>query len=171
MTITALLITLLRLIHIVAAVVWVGGGIFFLAVVAPAAQAAGPEGGKFMQMVARQGRLGKLMAAVSGLTFLSGLILYPLLSYHNRLGTLGGWLLTIGAVIGLLGFVHGMLVTGKAGNQMTAMVRAMDARQGPPDPDTMKQLQALGAKQAQAAVHSVILTSLALLFMAAAQTL
>jgi uncharacterized membrane protein len=166
----SILITILRLIHIFSSVIWVGGGLFFLTVIAPTVRDAGADGGKFMQWVARQGRLGRTFAIVSGLTFVSGLILYPLLNYHNNLSNIKAITLTIGAVFGLLGFLHGLLISGKMARQLTALAKDMAGHQGPPPPDKLQAMQALGAKQGEAAVHSVILISLALLFMAAAQT-
>lgn len=165
------LIVLLRVIHIFSAVLWVGGGLFFISVIAPTVRDAGPDGGKFMLWVARQGRLARTFAAASGTTFLSGLILYPLLTYHDRLGTISGIVLTIGAVFGLLGFLHGIFITGRMSGQMTAIAQEIAGKQGPPAPEKLQAMQALGAKQGEAAVHSVIMTSLALLFMAASQYL
>jgi uncharacterized membrane protein len=163
------LIVLLRVIHIFASVLWVGGGLFFISVIAPAVREAGQDGGKFMQWVARQGRLSAMFAAASGTTFLSGLILYPLLNYQDRLGTLSGIVLSIGAVFGFLGFLHGLFVTGRLARQMTTLVKEPAA--GPPTPEKLQAMQALGAKQNEAAIHSVMLTSLALLFMSASQYL
>jgi len=165
------LITILRLIHIFAAVIWAGGALFFLSVIAPTVRDAGPDGGKFMMWVARQGRLGRTFAAASGLTFLSGLVLYPLLNYHANLGNIKAIVLTVGAVFGLLAFLHGLFISGRMARQLTAMAQEMASHQGPPAPEKMQQMQALGAKQGEAAVHSTILISLALLFMAAAQTI
>jgi uncharacterized membrane protein len=165
-----IIITLLRILHVFGAVFWVGGGLFFLSVIAPTVRDAGPDGGKFMQAVARSGRLGRMFAIASGTTFLSGLILYPLLNYHSNLGNLKVITLSIGAVFGLLAFLHGLFVSGRMARQLTAMAQGMAGHQGPPPPEKLQAMQALGAKQGEAAVHSVIMTSLALLFMAAAQT-
>jgi len=166
----SIVITILRLIHIFSAVVWVGGALFFLSVIAPTVRDAGADGGKFMLWVARQGRFGRTFAITSGLTFLSGLILYPLLNYHSNLGNIKVITLTIGAVFGLLGFLHGIFISGKMARQLTAMARDITAMQGPPNPEKLKAMQALGAKQGEAAIHATILISLALLFMAASQT-
>jgi len=163
------LVVLLRVIHIFAAVLWVGGGLFFIAVIAPTVREAAADGGKFMQHVARSGRVGRTFAAAAGATFLSGLILYPLLGYESRMGTISGIVLTIGAVFGLLGFLHGIFISGKMARQLTALANEMAG--GPPAPEKIQAMQALAAKQGEAAVHSVILTSAALLFMSASQYL
>jgi uncharacterized membrane protein len=167
-----LIITLLRLIHIFSAVAWIGGGIFVVSVIAPTAQAAGPDGGKFMQWMARLGRLGRLFAAASGLTFLSGLILYPLMAYlrMDAMTSPAGITLTIGAVFGILTFLHGAFITGRLASQSSALATAMASAGGPPKPEQLQEAQRLGAQQQTAAQHSVILGSLALLFMSAAQT-
>jgi hypothetical protein len=97
------------------------------------------------------------------------LILYPLLGYESRMDTISGIVLTIGAVFGLLGFLHGIFISGKMARQLTALAKEMAG--GPPAPEKIQAMQALAGKQGEAAVHSVILTSAALLFMSASQYL
>ena len=45
----------LRLIHIVTGVFWVGGSFLLLSYIVPAADAAGPAGGQFMQRLMQRG--------------------------------------------------------------------------------------------------------------------
>jgi uncharacterized membrane protein len=174
MTLATLYLTALRLIHVFGAAVWIGGGIWMVSVIAPTAAAAGPEGARFMQWLARAGRLGRTFALASVLTTLSGVLLYWPISGNMN----GAWItaprgltLTLGAVFGLLTFLHGALVSGRLSSQAAALAREMTSRQGPPAPEQLLAAQQLGAKSSTAAVHSVILGSVALLLMAAAQTM
>jgi uncharacterized membrane protein len=174
MTLATLYLTALRIVHIFGAAVWIGGGIWMVSVVAPTAAAAGPEGAKFMQWLGRVGRLGRTFAVASVLTTLSGVLLYWPISGNLN----GAWIssprgltLTIGAVVGLLTFLHGALVSGRLSSQSAALAREMASRDGPPAPEQLLAAQQLGAKTSAASGHSVILGSVALLLMAAAQTM
>src|SRR3954464_13427291 len=113
MSIASLYITLLRIIHIFGAVTWVGGSIFMASVMGPTVRAAGPDGGRFMMRLASFGQLSRVLTISGILTVLAGLLLY----YPTSGGFNGAWLssghgitLTIGAIIGLLAFVHGIFV-------------------------------------------------------------
>ena len=167
-----LLIVLLRVIHIVAAAYWAGGTFFVLRVLLPTVRDAGPDGSKFMQRLGISGRLSKGFAIASGLTVVSGILAYLLIPTYrgNPFASFGpAAVLTIGAVVGLLAFVHGSFITGRISRRSGELAKQMAARQGPPDPEQLKEAQALGAKMGEAATHSGILIGLALLLMAAAE--
>jgi uncharacterized membrane protein len=174
MSLATIYLTVLRLLHIFGAVIWVGGGIFVVTVVAPTVAAAGPDGAKFMQWLGRVGRMSRTFAAASGTTVLTGLLLYWPISGHLN----GAWLasprgltLSIGSVLGLLAFVHSMVVTNRLSAQSAALAKEMAARSGPPAPEQILAAQQLGAKASSAAAQTVALAALALLGMAAAQTM
>jgi putative copper export protein len=165
-------IILLRVIHIFAAAYWAGAAFFLVRVLLPTVQEAGPDGGKFMQRLALSGRLSRGFAIASGLTVLSGILAYLAIPVYrgNPFAQFGqAAVLTIGAVFGLLAFLHGMLITGPISRRSGALAKEMATHQGPPDPEKLKEAQALGAKLGESAVHSAILIALALLGMAAAQ--
>jgi hypothetical protein len=169
----AIIITILRLLHIFGAVAWIGGGMFLISVVIPSVRDAGADGAKFMQAVGRSGRLTRMFTGASSTTFLAGLILYPLLGYPTMMskGSLPAIILTIGAVFGLLAFLHGIFGAGAVARKSTALAKEIAARNGPPSPEQIQLGQSLAARSAQQAMVSVALGSLALLFMAAAQTI
>jgi len=167
-----LLIILLRVIHIFTAAYWAGGSFFVLAVLLPTVQESGPDGGKFMQRLGMSGRLSRNFAIASGLNILTGLAAYVLIPTYrgNPFASFGpAAVLTIGAVFGLLAFLHGTFVTGPVARRSGALAKQMAARQGPPDPEQLKEAQALGARLGTNAMHSAILIALALLGMAAAE--
>jgi putative copper export protein len=165
------LIVLMRVIHILSAVYWAGASFFLVRVLLPTLQEAGPDGGKFMQRLAMSGRLSRGFAIASGLTVVSGIVAYLLIPTYrgNPFASFGpAAVLTIGAVFGLLAFLHGAFVTGPVSRRSGALAKEMAARQGPPDPEQLREAQALGAKMGKYATHSAILIALALLGMAAA---
>jgi uncharacterized membrane protein len=172
MSVGSLIVALLRVIHVFGAFAWIGGGMFLLSVVLPTVQAAGPEGGKFMQWVGRTGNLTRMFTAASLTTIVAGVLLYfPTSGNFNAdwLRTGHGIVLTIGALIGLLAFFHGIFGAGAVARRSSALAREMASRNGPPAPEQIQQMQALGASSARQAAISVTLGSLALIFMTAAQ--
>ena len=174
MTLPALYLTVLRVIHIFAAVTWVGGGIFLVSVLTPTVQAAGPDGGRFMLRLAAYGRMAQVLTGSAILTVLAGALLFWSTSGGLNpvwLTTPQGIFLTIGAIIGILAMLHGAFAQGPIISKMGALANDILNRQGPPPPELMQQAQALGAKLGSGAAVSVTMGALALFFMAAAQTI
>lgn len=173
MSFGALVVLLLRIIHIFAAFAWIGGAMFLNGMVLPTVRAAGPDGAKFMQWVGRTGNLTRLFTAASITTVVAGaLLFFPTSGNFN-----GAWLssghgivLSIGAVIGILALLHGIFGAGAVARKSGALAKEMASRNGPPAPEQIQQAQALGAASARQAMISMIMGSLALLFMAAAQS-
>jgi hypothetical protein len=174
MTLPALYLTVLRIIHIFAAVTWVGGGIFLMSVITPTVQLAGPDGGRFMLQLAKYGRLTRVLTIAGVTTVAAGLLLYwPTSGGLNPawLQSPNGITLTIGSIVGILTLGHGAFVSAPVGKQMGEVATQILSRQGPPPPELMQQAQALGAKLGRNAMISTAMGALALLFMAAAQTI
>jgi uncharacterized membrane protein len=163
------LIWLLRIIHIVAGVFWVGGSIVMTFFVGPTIGAIGEPGQKFMSHLVNNLKFSNRMAAASGLTILAGLILYGL---DARAGS--AWLrssfaigLGIGAVFALIGFVSGMLI----GRTIKAMAQLGAQMQGKPSPNQLTQMQVLQKRQATVSMISTWSIILATVFMAVARYL
>lgn len=163
------LIWLLRIIHIVAGVFWVGGSIVMTYFVGPTVGAIGEPGQKFMSHLVNNLKFSNRMAAASGATILAGLILYGL---DARAGS--AWLrssfaigLGIGAVFALIGFVYGMMI----GRNIKAMAQLGAQIQGRPSPDQLSQMQALQKRQATVSMISTWSVILATVFMAIARYL
>src|SRR5258708_2044037 len=174
MTLLQLYLTVLRIIHIFGAVAWVGGGIFLLSVLTPTVRDAGPDGGRFMLQLSKYGRLGRLLTMSSIVTVAAGILLYyPTTNSLDQsyLRSPNGITLTIGAIVGLLAFLHGAFVSGPVTRKMEAVAKQILDQKGTPPADLMQQAQALGAKLGRNASVSVGMAAVALLFMAAAQTI
>jgi len=174
MTPAALYLTVLRIIHIFGAVTWVGGSIFLVSILTPTVQAAGPDGGRFMLQLAKYGRMSKVLTAAGVITVLAGLLLFwPTSGGLNPawMKTPQGIALSIGGLFGILTLGHGAFATGPIANKMGALANDILSRQGPPPADLMKQAQGLGAKLGTNSVITLALGAIALLCMAAAQTL
>jgi uncharacterized membrane protein len=173
-TVATIYVTLLRIIHIFAAVTWVGGGIFVMSVLTPTVAAAGPDGGRFMLRLASLGRLTQVLTGSAILTVLAGLLLFwPTSGGLNQawLKSPNGITLTIGAIFGILAALHGAFATSPIARKLGAVATDILNRQGPPSPELLQQAQALGARMGTNTAISVGMGALALLFMAAAQTI
>ena len=163
------LIWLLRITHIVAGVVWVGGTLIMTFFVGPTVGAIGEPGQKFMGYLMNNLKFSNRMATASGLTILAGFILYAL---DARAGS--AWMrsnfaigLGIGAVFALIGFFSGMMI----GRNIKEMVQLGAQIQGKPSPDQLAQLQAVQKRQATVSMISTWSVILATVFMAIARYL
>jgi uncharacterized membrane protein len=163
------LIWLLRIIHIVAGVIWVGGSIVMTFFVGPTVGAIGEPGQKFMSHLVNNLKFSNRMAAASGLTILAGFILYAL---DARAGA--AWLrssfamgLGIGAIFALIGFVSGMMI----GRNIKAMAQLGAQMQGEPSSGQLTQMQALQKRQTTVSMISTWAVILATVFMAIARYL
>ena len=163
------LIWLLRIVHIVAGVFWVGGSLVMTFFVGPTLGAIGEPGLRFISHLNNNLKFSNRMAAAAGSSVLAGLILYGL---DARAGA--SWLrsdfaigLGIGAVFALIGFVLGIMV----GRTTKAMAQLGAQMQGKPSPDQMAQMQAMQKRQATFSMTSAIAVVLATVFMAIARYL
>ncbi len=136
--------TILRLIHILSAIFWVGSTLFITLFLEPTVEALGPEGGKFMQKLTG-GRLSPAMGVAGLLTILTGLWMYasvsggfdPAVMFSTRLP------LTLGALAGIISLVVGLLVQGRTAGELKALGKKIAAQGGPPTPEQASQIAAL----------------------------
>lgn len=163
------LIWLLRIIHIVGGVFWVGGSLIMTFFIVPTIGATGESGQKFIGHLMNNLKFSNRMAIASGSTVLAGFILYAL---DARAGA--NWVrsdfaigLGIGAVFALIGFVLGMLV----GRTTRAMAQLAAQMQGKPSPSQLAEMQAIQKRQATLSTTSTIAIVLATVFMAIARYL
>ncbi len=163
------LIWLLRIIHIVAGVFWVGGALFMTFFVAPTVGALGEPGQKFVGHLMNNLKFSNRMAIASGLTILAGAILYGL---DARAGE--AWLqssfaigLGIGAAFAVIGFVFGILV----GRTTTAMAQLGAQVQGKPTAEQMTRIQGMQSQLRTYSIVNVASLLLATIFMAIARYL
>ena len=157
---------LVRLVHILGGILWLGGGAFMLLMIQPAVAAAGPAGGAVMMKVLKRGGLGKWFGPVGIVTILAGLWMYVRGDYHaDPFGSTSSTILTLGVLLALVAWLEGMFVAMPIEVKMKALAKSMPA-DGPPNPEQMAHMQALIAKNVRAGRHGVILISLAFLAMA-----
>lgn len=153
----------LRIVHIFAGVFWVGATYTMILFVFPTVEALGDDSKKFMQHFMQGGKFSKRMAAASGLTVLSGLLMYGKL-FHGLapLNTGSGLALTLGSLFGLLTMGMGMS-TGRKTKEIQALGAEMAG--GAPKPEQVSRMAQLQASLARSGSLSAILMTLSLLGM------
>jgi hypothetical protein len=129
------LFTIIRLLHIVAGVLWVGAAVLLAFFVGPAAGAIGPASGPMMNELIRVRKMPAYMASMAGITVLAGIILL----WMHGAATDGGWMRTSsgkmfmwGALVAIIGFIWGMVMASRLAKRLTARVAAMGAAGQPP---------------------------------------
>jgi len=81
-------IALLRLLHILAGVFWVGGVLFLARFLLPTAAALGPAAGPVMDHLNRVGRLSQTLLGAGVVTVLAGFTLY----WRDAAGSGAAWM-------------------------------------------------------------------------------
>ena len=127
----ATLTIILRLIHILAGVFWVGSVFLIAGFVLPTVRSTGPEGGRFMQELMGGRRLPVFLGLAGALTVLSGLTMYARLAA----GTHGAWAHSgpgigygVGGLAAILGGVAGGMISGRAARRMAMIGQEAAAR-------------------------------------------
>ncbi len=166
----AALLVILRFIHIAGAFVWVGMALTMFFFVSPAVRKAGPAGPAFMRSLVGATSYSTVIAAASGITVAAGILLYLVSGSANHFSRTGNIVLGIGAVAGLIAFVHGAFYLGAITRRMKAIMLALPA-DGPPPADQAGQLQSLGAQLARHMPYSMALMAVAVLGMGLARYL
>lgn len=164
----------LRLIHILAGVLWAGWAFVSLAFIEPATRAAGPEGGKFMQALTGKTKLLPTMIVAPLLVIFTGLLLYWPVS--DRLS--GAWIvsgqglaLTIGSLAGILAFVAGFVINRPAAERLAALSLEMKSAGGPPSSEQIAELHSQQERLSKGGLYGAILLVVAVIGMALAGAL
>jgi uncharacterized membrane protein len=116
---------LLRIIHIVGGVFWVGATIFTAAFLLPALREAGPDGAKVMEGVARR-KFMEIMPLVAILTMLSGLWMFYRASGGFNAGyfaSRAGMGYSTGGALAIIAFLIGMTVVRPSMVKVTELAR------------------------------------------------
>jgi len=118
-------LVVLRLVHVVGGVVWVGSATYMSLVLAPAVASAGEAAGAVMPHIQRQ-RLFVWLPWIAVITMLAGIRLMQVVSGGFSEGYLTsrlGVAIISGAVMGLAGFLLAVLVTRPSMVRATGMLK------------------------------------------------
>jgi len=123
----ALVITVLRLLHIVAGLIWVGAALLMSFYIEPSAAASGADGNRFLRALYSGTNFPRLIPLSALVTTVAGLLLYGLLSYHEAMSSAMGIILSIGALVGLLAFGHGYFTVWRRAGEYAQLAKAAKA--------------------------------------------
>jgi len=164
------LVIVLRLLHIISGVLWVGAGLIMFFFIGPTLGATAEAGQKFAQHLMTRTRFTAVVTVSAILTVLAGASLY----WIDSGGLTSAWMHSgaglgfgIGAFFGLIGFVFGMQV----GNTNGALAKLGAQIQGKPTPEQMAQIGALRKRLSIVSPINAYSLILAALFMAIARYL
>lgn len=132
-----------RILHIVAAIAWVGSAFFFFYFVEPTARALGPNAHGFMQHMTKERKVDMVMTILSSITIVAGGFLYWRLSGGfdpDWIASDSGIVFTIGAAFALLAFFSGMTLIAPRVRRMEAIGAEAATSGGPPNPEQMAQI-------------------------------
>jgi hypothetical protein len=136
----------LRIVHILAGVFWVGAAFTTILFLQPTAREVGPAAGPFMAHLAGKKRLVDWVLRAAGLTVLAGLLIYWRVTgglEWDRITSAYGISLTIGALAAIAAFSLGLSVVRPSIMATLAIGAEVAASGGPPTPEQGAQLQAL----------------------------
>lgn len=160
---------IVRVIHIVTAVAWVGGALLWGNVIAPRVLAKGPPAIRRPFAEAVIPAMSRYYAIVGSLAILSGILLVGMIwgwdDYFGAFQAPGGYgaALGIGAVAAIGMAIVGFGIAMPTGAKLLA---AMQRASGPPTPEQQAELGALGKRMGILGVTVVALGTIAMIGMA-----
>jgi hypothetical protein len=116
-----ILLVLLRLIHILAAVAWVGVGTAQILLIMPALSAAGEGSVRFLKAMNALPISRSFFPVAGGITMLAGILLY-ITGSASHFSQVGNMVLGTGALAGIAAGIHGGAITGRATAALAAAV-------------------------------------------------
>jgi hypothetical protein len=166
------IVLILRVIHIVAGVFWVGSILFLARFLMPSVMALGPAGGPVMDQLNRVRKVPQALMGAGIVTVLAGIALY----WKDSLGFSGPWMASptgrvfgAGGGIALIGLIIGFSVNRPTAQRLAALAAAIQASGGPPTAEQMATVQALQARLATATSIVAVLLTLTTVAMAVAR--
>jgi hypothetical protein len=164
----------LRLLHIVSGVLWVGSAFLFVGFIGPSAAEVGPSAGPLLHAAVKKRRVAKVITGLGAVTVLAGWIMW--FRDMNQFGSLGDWLssnfglgLTVGAVLATIAFFEGAIGVGRNVERLVDLGDEVAASGGPPSTEQQTQLGRIGAELERWGKIDLILLLLATAAMATAR--
>lgn len=165
---------LMRLLHVVVGVFWVGTIMFAATLMMPSMRDAGPEGGKVMLALLRRGYLTILPVAAL-VTIVSGLWLYMAVMKNAGpawAGSMAARVYGVGAITALIAFGLGIFIMRPNGQKVRAIMEALPSTpEGPARTALMDKLALPRQKTAAIAPWIAGLLTIATICMAVARYL
>jgi uncharacterized membrane protein len=132
----------LLFLHVLSAIVWAGGVITLSFFIVPSVLDAGPAGGAVMAQVTKR-KMPTVLITAAIVVVITGLRLYMKAFVPGWLATPHGIVLTLGAILGLGGFVIGVFVQRPLVDRLTALAAKVAASGAPPTAAQAAELQSM----------------------------
>lgn len=165
------LIIVLRWLHIVSGILWVGAAVMLTFFVSPAVQATQESGQKFMEYLMQNTSFNKFIVNVALLTVGAGLVLYGIDSNWFT----SGWMISgpgigfgLGGVFGLLGLHFGFQINRRS-KKLMQLSQEIQANGEPPTGAQHVLIQSLQAKIKTSGLLNAVFLLLASILMATAR--
>lgn len=159
---------LLRLLHILAAVAWVGAGLVQVLMIGPATAAAGESGLRFTKVLNTVSAYRMVFPVGGGLTVLAGILMY-VLGRPTRFSNTGEMVLGIGAVVGIAAAIHGGAIVSRGTAELVGLLDKYVPNSGAIPADGLAAIRASAAGLASHARISFVLMVVALIAMGGAR--
>lgn len=158
------MIYVLRLVHILGGVFWVGSAAFAALILAPALRAVGPSAGPVMNQLVKVRKMPTVMMISGIATMVTGIWLLMIDSAGQpgvwmRSGT--GMTFGTGGVLAIVAFALGMAINMPASKRLAVIGAAAAARGGPPTTEEAGELQRLQRRMSVASQIVTVLLALA----------
>lgn len=168
------LMIVLRALHIGFGVLWVGAAWMMFLFVEPTLKALGSEVQKnFMGHIIGVRRLTTIVTGATFVTVGAGAVMYVLavLRFTPQFffGSGFGIVMTIGAVAAIIAFVLGLMFIEPGFRRMAQIGAEIEAAGGPPKPDQVAELEALGTRLNSVFRADFVLLLIAVIAMAIAR--
>lgn len=158
----------IRLVHIVAGIVWGGGALIMEFFIGRSIMATGESGKQFAQHLMTKLRMHNFMTIMAFTTVLAGGLLY----WYDSNGFTSAWMksstgigFTIGAIFGLIAFIFGAIF----GASNAKLAEVGSKIQGKPTDEQLVQIQTLQKRIRTVSPIHVYSMLLAMIFMATAR--
>ena len=164
--------SILRIIHIGGAVLWMGSVLMAVIFIMPATKALGPDGGKFMRQLYKTNKYPMVINIAAALTVLSGLIIYDKISSHFNpewIHSGYGMMLTIGSIMAIVALIYGSIVLRPTAMKLIGLGDTVEAGGVPPTPEQQSEMAKLSGKMTGGMHIMAFLLTLSLIFMAVAR--
>ena len=160
----------LRIVHIVAGVLWVGAAGLFFFYLEPAINKLGPEAEKFVDEIVNRRKVPIYFVVLSTLNVLAGVILY-----WRDFGGIStspfGLALGLGGVVSLIAWLGGNLLIPQTLGKLMAIGAEMKASAGPPPADLVARMHATQERLRRIGLIDIVLLLFSVIAMASARYL
>lgn len=165
------LMVILRLIHIISGVFWVGSTFMLFRFVQPSVQATGDAGREFMAHLGMKTNFSPMMGISGTLTALSGVTMYFIVfdSLSVGLSSDYGLSLAIGGLFGLVALALGFLIQFRSIARMKTISQRIASADGPPSPEQMAEMAEMAKRLETGTKLGAVLMTVALVGMSVAQ--